>query len=156
MANQEMGPSAPKEPAPVRWLQRRIERVGLRLRVAAVLLAAIWLAAVVLFALIERLVDPETFDSIWLALWWAVQTVTTVGYGDVVPGGVGGKIVGSFLMLAGLSLLAVVTGVITSAFVTTALAQRQAAGKDPIMRKLTELSAQVEAIEAELSRGSKR
>ena len=34
----------------------------------------------------ERLVDPHTFDNIWLGMWWAIQTVATVGYGDVVPG----------------------------------------------------------------------
>lgn len=46
------------------------------------------------------------------------MTVTTVGYGDVVPAQTAGKIVASFLLLGGLSLLAVVTGVVTSVFVT--------------------------------------
>ena len=54
-------------------------------------------------------------------MWWAIQTVTTVGYGDVVPGSTAGKVIATFLMLGGLSLFAVVTGAITSAFV----AQRQ-------------------------------
>ena len=49
----------------------------------------------------ERLVNPETFDNVWLAMWWALQTVTTVGYGDVVPGDTADKVIASFLMLGG-------------------------------------------------------
>ena len=58
----------------------------------------------------QRLVDPNTFDNVWLGMWWALQTVTTVGYGDVVPVSTAGKLIASFMMLGGLSLLAVVTG----------------------------------------------
>ena len=41
--------------------------------------------AIVIFGVVERLVDPDTFDTVWDGMWWATQTVTTVGYGDVVP-----------------------------------------------------------------------
>ena len=58
--------------------------------------------------------DPDTFSSIWLGMWWGVETVTTVGYGDVVPQDTVGKAIAVFLMLGGLSLFAVVTGAITS------------------------------------------
>ena len=60
---------------------------------------------VVVFGVVERLVDPGTFDNVWLGMWWAIQTVTTVGYGDVVPGSTAGKVIATFLMLGGLSLL---------------------------------------------------
>jgi voltage-gated potassium channel len=128
-----------------RRLEKRIDRKGLRPRYAAYVIVAFWTFAIVVFSVVERLIDPETFDSIWLAMWWATQTVTTVGYGDVVPQQTAGKVIAAFLMLGGLSMVAVVTAVITSAFVTRAQAARREAGDDPVMRKL-------EAIEADLAR----
>ncbi len=127
-----------------RWLERRIDRKGLRPRYAAYVIVAFWSGATVVFGVVEHLIDAETFPTIWLGMWWAVQTVTTVGYGDVVPQQTEGQVIAAFLMLGGLSMLAVVTAVITSAFVTRAQAGRRAVGDDPVMRKL-------EAIEARLS-----
>jgi len=110
----------------------------------------LWTFWIVVFGVIEHLVDPDTFDSVWLGMWWGMQTVTTVGYGDVVPQDTVGKVIGAFLMLGGLSLLAVVTGAITSAFVTRAETERREAGDDPVMRRLQHVSAQLEEIKAEL------
>ena len=115
----------------------------------ASLIVIFWGLGIVIFGVVERLVDPTTFDNVWLAMWWAMQTVTTVGYGDVVPGSTGGKVIASFLMLGGLSLFAVVTGAITSAFVTQA--QRQMPG-DPVVEKLDDVKAQLEALKADLAR----
>ncbi len=135
---------------PEQWLERRAERKGLRPRDAAYLIATFWLIGVVVLAVIERIVDHKTFSTIWLALWWAVQTVTTVGYGDVVPGQPIGKIIAAFLMLGGLSMIAVITAAITSGFVSRAQDQRRAAGQDPVMLKLEELSGELQAVKAEL------
>jgi voltage-gated potassium channel Kch len=77
--------------------------------------------------------DTAPFGSIWLGIWWATQTVTTVGYGDVVPQQTAGKAIAVFLMLGGLSFLAVLTGAMTSAFVTRAQAESQETGKDPVV-----------------------
>jgi hypothetical protein len=132
-----------------RKFQRRVERKGLRPRFAAYVIVAFWTLGVVVFGIVERLVDPGTFDNVWLGMWWAIQTVTTVGYGDVVPGSTAGKVIASFMMLGGLSLFAVVTGAITSAFV--AQAQRRMRG-DPMMEKLDEVTAQLEAVKADLAR----
>ncbi len=143
------------QPAPhrsARWLERRIERKGLRPRFAAYVIIAFWTAAIIVFGVVERLVDPRTFHSVWLGMWWATQTVTTVGYGDIVPQQTIGKIIAVFLMLGGLSLLAVVTGAISSAFVTRAAVERREAGDDPTMQALQELASQLETIEGELAR----
>jgi voltage-gated potassium channel len=113
---------------PEKWIERRIERTGLRPRDAAYLIATFWALAVVTFAVVERLVDPKSFPTIWLALWWAVETVTTVGYGDVVPNQTAGKFIGAFLMLGGLSMIAVITAAITSGFVSRAQDQRVRTG----------------------------
>src|SRR5689334_12196945 len=93
-----------------RRLQSRVKRRGLRPRSAAYLIGVFWAVGVVVFGVAERLVDPKSFDTVWLGMWWAIQTVTTVGYGDVVPGQTAGKVIASFLMLGGLSLYAVITG----------------------------------------------
>jgi voltage-gated potassium channel len=146
-----MGPQ-PSSRRADRWLERRIERKGLRPRYAAYLIIAFWSAAIVVFGVVERLADPKSFDSIWLGIWWAVQTVTTVGYGDVVPGQIGGRVIASILMLGGLSLLAVVTAAVTSGFVTRAQAQMRAEHGDPVMDKLEELSAQIEKLQADRDR----
>ena len=99
--------------------------------------------------IVIRVVDQSNFDNVWLGMWWAVQTVTTVGYGDVVPTDVAGRAVATFLMLAGIGVLSVVTAVITAAFIETA---RRRMGDDPahraVMAKLDELSARLDSIES--------
>jgi voltage-gated potassium channel len=132
------------EPLAERYLERRIETKGLRPRLAAAVIAVLWLIAIVVFGLIEHVVDGSTFDDVWDGMWWATQTVTTVGYGDVVPASTAGRLVGALLMIGGLSLFAVVTGTITSSFVTRA--QRHSPAPDP------ETTARLDAIAAELGR----
>ena len=134
-----------------RWLLKRISQRGLKPRYAAYVVIAFWTLAIIVFGVVERLIDPDTFDSIWLGIWWATQTVTTVGYGDVVPEQTAGKVIAVFLMLGGLSFLAVLTGAITSAFVTRAQAESQEAGDDPVTKRLDELSSQLEALRKEIA-----
>lgn len=63
----------------------------------------------------ENSVQPESFKSFFHCLWWSVITLTTVGYGDVIPITVGGKIFTSVIVLIGLGVVAVPTGLIASA-----------------------------------------
>jgi voltage-gated potassium channel Kch len=142
------------QPQPRRIARRtakRVARRGLRPRDAAYVIVVLWVFFVVVFGVVEHLVDPDTFGSVWLGMWWGAQTVTTVGYGDIVPQDTVGQVIAVFLMLGGLSLLAVATGAITSAFVTQAQAERRDAGDDPVMRRLQDVSAQLDQIKAELS-----
>jgi voltage-gated potassium channel len=133
-----------------RWWERRIERRGLRPRDAAYLVAGFWAVAAVLFGVVERIVDPKTFHTVWLGIWWAIETVTTVGYGDVVPDQPAGKVIGAFLMLGGLSLLAIVTAAITSGFVARAQARRKSPEDDPVMKKLDQLGIELVSVKREL------
>ena len=139
-----------------RVLKRRVERKGLRPRLAAAVIAILWLVAIVIFGVVEYLVDSDSFDSVWDGMWWATQTVTTVGYGDVVPQDTGGRLIASVLMIGGLSFFAVITGVITSAFVTAAQARRRAGGGDPLVQQLDELRTEVVSLREELSRAAHR
>lgn len=63
----------------------------------------------------ENEAQPEHFSSIFDSLWWAIVTLTTVGYGDVYPITVGGKVFTFFILLIGLGIVAIPTGIISSA-----------------------------------------
>jgi voltage-gated potassium channel Kch len=115
------------------------------------LIAAFWTLAVVLFGALERLIDPRAFHSVWLGIWWAIETVTTVGYGDVVPDQVAGKVIAGFLMLGGLSLLSVITAAITSGFVSRAENRRRATEDDPVVRGLDRLTDELHEVRAEIA-----
>jgi voltage-gated potassium channel len=74
-----------------------------------------------------RVLDSGEYPSIWVGMWWALQTVTTVGYGDVTPREPIGRAVGAFVMLEGIAFLAIITAVITSTFVARAERERERA-----------------------------
>jgi voltage-gated potassium channel len=63
----------------------------------------------------ENGAQPEAFASVFHSLWWAVSTLTTVGYGDIYPITVGGKIFTFFVLVVGLGIVAVPTGLMASA-----------------------------------------
>lgn len=65
---------------------------------------------------IETDVQPEKFKSIPHAFWWAIATLTTVGYGDVYPITAMGKFLGSFIAIIGIGFVALPTGILSSAF----------------------------------------
>nr|WP_202862900.1 ion transporter [Microbulbifer sp. A4B17] len=63
----------------------------------------------------ESAAQPEQFKSIFHSLWWAVTTLTTVGYGDMYPVTLGGRIFTFFVLLIGLGVVAIPTGLVASA-----------------------------------------
>jgi voltage-gated potassium channel len=71
-----------------------------------------------------RTVDAKNFPTIWAGMWWALQTVTTVGYGDVVPRTAAGRAIGSLIMLESIAFLSIVTAWVTSSFVRRAQIER--------------------------------
>ncbi|MCR5612676.1 ion transporter [Treponema sp.] len=73
-------------------------------------------AAVLMFN-IENVAQPEVFKNAFDALWWALATLTTVGYGDIYPVTVLGKILSAIIALLGIGLVAVPTGIISAGFV---------------------------------------
>jgi voltage-gated potassium channel len=62
--------------------------------------------------------SPKGFGSLGDSLWWAAQTVTTVGYGDVVPETSGGRLIGLFVMVVGVGAVSLITALVTSSFIT--------------------------------------
>lgn len=72
-----------------------------------------------------RLLDHGEYSNVWVGMWWALQTVTTVGYGDVTPKNPSGRIIATFVMLQGIAFLAITTAAITSTFVARASKERE-------------------------------
>ena len=66
---------------------------------------------------IENEAQPGTFDNAFSSLWWAIATLTTVGYGDIYPVTIIGKILGIFISLMGIAIIAIPTGIISAGFI---------------------------------------
>ena len=106
------------------------------------------LVLVTVSGLLERLIEPETFTSIGLAYWWAAMTVTTVGYGDVVPHTAGGRVVAVALMLVGFSLIPL----LASAIVSVLVSKRSRVERDKVEEERQENAAALSRIEERLAR----
>ena len=102
-------------------------------------------------ALLMTVVDRENFPSIGSGLWWAVQTVTTVGYGDDVPTTVGGRLVAATVMLFGIGFLTVITASITSTFVAQS---RREVANAATLEQFRQIDERLERIEAALTDSS--
>jgi voltage-gated potassium channel len=79
---------------------------------AITLIATIAVMFTLLAALLERIVEPDTYKSYGLACWWAVQTVSTVGYGDLTPTTTAGRAIAAVVMIFGMALIPVVTAAV--------------------------------------------
>ena len=122
------------------------ERLTLPRAVASVIAVAFTLVMVA--GALARIVEPDTFTTIGLSYWWAVVTVTTVGYGDIVPESPAGRIVGVMLMLTGLGLIPTLTSLVVS----TLIGKRTRAQQEQLDRQGKEHAAALERIEAHLAR----
>jgi len=81
-----------------------------------IVFAILLMSAATAAHMLERDVQPKAFGSLPDAMWWAVVTLTTTGYGDVVPLTLGGRLAGSLLMISGIAVLALMTGVLATGF----------------------------------------
>jgi len=83
---------------------------------ALIVMIGLQVFAATMMYMVERYAQPDAFGSIPDALWWAMATLTTVGYGDVVPITAAGKIVAGCVMILGLAFYAIPIGIIASGF----------------------------------------
>jgi voltage-gated potassium channel len=137
-------------------LDKSVERAVARRRIFPYLAGATF-ALALLAGLVMTLVDEKDFPNFGLAVWWAIVTLATVGYGDVVPTTVLGRIVGSGVIILGVTFLAFLTATVTSLFVSSdqeaarerELAEREAADKE-LQELLQRLEERLSAIESKL------
>jgi voltage-gated potassium channel len=87
-------------------------------------IALITIGVTIAGGIVMWLVDREDFPTLGSGMWWSVQTITTVGYGDNVPTSTGGKAVAALVMVMALGFLSVVTASISAMFVESARRRR--------------------------------
>jgi voltage-gated potassium channel len=126
-------------------LESRIERWTERLTFVRAIGTVVGIAIVLVLIAggLVRVVEGETFTSLGLSYWWAIETVTTVGYGDIVPITVSGRIVASLLMLTGIALIPTLTSVIVS----TLLAKQRDEDQERLEAMLTRVEERLADLE---------
>ena len=117
-------------------------------RVATGVIVSATVVVVVASGALIRVLDHSEYPTIWVGMWWALQTVTTVGYGDVAPANPSGRIIASFVMLYGVAFVTVFVAVVTSIFVARATNERGLANQQSEQR----IEARLDAIDDRLAR----
>lgn len=132
---------------------RLLVRESLSARRAAGIIAAFTVVITVAGGVLERVLDHREYPTIGRGLWFALQTVTTVGYGDVTPRLSSGRTIAAVVMLAGIGFLAVITASVTATLVESSRRKYAATSEADVARRLAELSERLARIEGAL-RGS--
>ena len=126
----------------------------------------IWVGALTVLEA-ERHAEGATLTDLGRALWWSLVTVTTVGYGDIAPVTVTGRVVAAIYMLFGIALIGIVTGIFSSWFlerikqeegmkaeepaVATAAAVQQPEAHAQLEKQIAELTQEVRLLRAEVA-----
>jgi voltage-gated potassium channel len=137
-------------PEKVPMTARLLLRESLTARRAAGIIAAFTLLITLTGGILERVVDQQEFPTIGKGLWFALQTVTTVGYGDVTPKQADGRFIGAVVMLAGIGFLAVITASVTASLIESGRRRFAAQSEVDVTRQLEQISDRLARIEATL------
>ena len=105
-----------------------------------------WLAG-----FLVTLVDRKDFPSFGIAVWWAIVTLGTVGYGDVVPHTAWGRVVGSGVIVIGVTFIAFLTATVTSLFVSAEEEKGRAAEREERLVGQAQTNDALERIERRLT-----
>ena len=122
------------------------------------LIVAVTIVATVLGGMLMRIFDPKDFHTLGDSMWFALQTVTTVGYGDITPKTAVGRIIGSLFLLYSVAFLTILTAAITTSFIERARTQRRggAPSDDPVLARLDEIASRLDRLEQRLAADDRR
>jgi voltage-gated potassium channel len=144
------GDSASDRPTKVPITARLLLRESLTARRAATIIAGFTVAITVAGGVLERFLDHREFHTVGKGLWFALQTVTTVGYGDVTPRLREGRIIAAVIMLAGIGFLAVITASVTATLVESSRRRFAASAEVDVAQRLVEVNERLSRIETAL------
>jgi voltage-gated potassium channel len=146
----------------LRFVERRFAaflRAPASVRNAMAVIVTATVMTVLIGGVLVWLLDRKDFPNIGLGMWWALQTVTTVGYGDVTPTTGLGRAVAALVMFESIAFISVITAAVTSSFVERARRERllQEAAHQPdvilaVMARLEDIAGRLERIESTLDR----
>jgi voltage-gated potassium channel len=127
--------------------ERRVDRIYRAVQSGRILpyMAFVLMSITLLAALAVRLFAHDEFTSYGESVWWAAQTVTTVGYGDVIPHSAFSKVIAVLVMFFGISTVSLTTAVITSVVISTM--QRTHPAVDPYGEALEDIAKRLEVLE---------
>jgi voltage-gated potassium channel len=129
---------------------RLLLRDSLTARRAAGIIAAFTVLVTIAGGILERVVDHKEFPTIGKGLWFALQTVTTVGYGDVTPKQSGGRFIAAMVMLSGIGFLAVITASVTASLVESSRRRFAVGAEKENERELDQITQRLARIEEAL------
>ncbi len=145
----------PDGPGKVPLTARLMLRDSLTARRAAGIIAAFTVVVTVVGGILERVLDHQEYPRFGKGLWFALQTVTTVGYGDVTPARSSGRAIASVVMLAGIGFLAVITASVTASLIESSRRRFAAQSELDDPRQLARIDQRLARLEAALTqRGS--
>ena len=144
--------------SPIRHAMARFTADPASVRNAAYLMVLLILGIVLVGGIVVWVFDSRDFPDLGGALWYSLQTVTTVGYGDKVPTEGIGRVVGAAVMIVAVALVAILTASITSTFVEAAQRRHRAgleaedrASAEALRQQLDDVVARLSAIESLLT-----
>lgn len=99
--------------------------MDLTARRAALLISVFTLCIAIAGGVVMWIVDRQDFPTLGSGMWFAMQSITTVGYGDSVPTSTEGRVIATLVIIAGLGFMSVITATITAIFVESARRKRR-------------------------------
>ena len=122
------------------------------MRYASVAIMTVTIVMTLLGAVILRVFDHEEYPTFGEAIWFTLQTVTTVGYGDNTPADFTGRLVAAAIMLTSIGLITVITAIITSTFVGAATKRNNDDDEQAGIETIARLEATIQALDDRLDR----
>lgn len=139
---------AARRPERVPITARLMLRESISARGAAGIIAGVTVLIAFGGGFLERVLDHKEYPTIGRGLWLSLQTVTTVGYGDVTPDRPIGRFIAAVIMLTGIGFLAVITASVTASLVESNRRKYAAQSEEDVVLALAEITARLARIEA--------